>query len=71
MIWVMYQIQLPIKEAIVNPQSNFWIDAMKDEMTSMSYNKVWRLVDLLDGCKPIRGKWVFKTKRDAKRRVER
>ena len=24
------------KEAIVSPQSNFWIDAMKDEMTSMS-----------------------------------
>ena len=24
------------KEAIVSLQSNFWIDAMKDEMTSMS-----------------------------------
>ena len=24
------------KEAIVSPQSNFLIDAMKDEMTSMS-----------------------------------
>ena len=23
------------KEAIISPQSNFWIDAMKDEMTSM------------------------------------
>ena len=28
------------KEAIVCPQSNFLIDAMKDEMTSMSQNKV-------------------------------
>ena len=28
------------KEAIVSPQSNFWIDVMKDEMTSMSHNKV-------------------------------
>ena len=28
------------KEVIVNLQSNFWIDAMKDEMTSMSHNKV-------------------------------
>ena len=28
------------KEAIVNPQSNFWVDTMKDEMTSMSQNKV-------------------------------
>ena len=54
------------KEAIVSPQSNFWIDAMKDEMTSMSLNKVWSLVDLSNGCRPIRCKWVFKTKRDAK-----
>ena len=23
------------REAIVSPQSNFWIDAMKDEITSM------------------------------------
>ena len=28
------------KEVIGSPQSNFWIDAMKDEMTSMSQNKV-------------------------------
>ena len=37
------------KEAIVNPYSNFWIDAMKDKMTWMQHNKVWSLVDLLDG----------------------
>ena len=41
------------KEDIVSPQSNFWIDAMKDEMTSMSQNNVWSLVDLQDGCRPI------------------
>ena len=51
------------KEAIVSPQSNFWINAMKDEMTSMSQNKVWSLVELLDGCRSIGCKWVFKTKR--------
>ena len=54
------------KEAIVNPQSNFWIDAMKDEMTFMSQNKVLSLVDFPNGYIPIRCKWVFKTKRDAK-----
>ena len=54
------------KEAIVSPLSNFWIDAMKDEMTSMLQNKVWSLVDFPDGCKPIRCKWVFKTKCNAK-----
>ena len=44
---------------------------MKDEMTSMSQNKVWSFVDLSDGCRPIRCKWVFKTKCDAKGQVER
>ena len=59
------------KEAIVSPQTNFWIDAMKDEMTSMSQNKVWSLVDLSDGCRLIGCKSVFKTKRDAKGQIER
>ena len=49
------------KEVIVSPQSNFWINAMKDEMTSMSHNKVRSLVDFSDGCIPIRCKWVFFT----------
>ena len=44
---------------------------MKDEMTSMSHNKVWSLVDLPDGCTPYGCKWVFKTKRNAKGQVER
>ena len=58
------------KEVIVSPQSNFWIDVMKDEMTSMSQNKVWSLLDFPNGCKPSRCKLVFKTKRDAKGKVE-
>ena len=37
----------------------------------MSQNKMWSLVDLPDGCRPIKCKWVFKTKRDAKGHVER
>ena len=44
---------------------------MKYEMTSMSQNKVWNLVDFPDGCRPIGCKWVFKTKRNAKVQVER
>ena len=44
---------------------------MKDEMTSMSQNKVWSLVNLPNGCRPIGCIWVFKTKRDAKGQVER
>ena len=44
---------------------------MKNKMTSISQNKVWILVDLPDGYRPIGCKWVFKTKRNAKGHVER
>ena len=44
---------------------------MKNKMTSTSQNKVWILVDLPNGYRPIDCKWVFKTKRNAKGHVER
>ena len=47
------------------------MDAINDEMNSMSQNEVWSLVELSKGCRPIGCKWVFKTKRDAKGQVER
>ena len=59
------------KEAIVSPQSNFWINVMKAEMISMSQNKVWSFLDLVDGYRPIRCNWVFNTKHDAKGQVKR
>ena len=37
----------------MSPQSKFWIDAMKDEMTSMSHNKVWSLIDFPNVYRPI------------------
>jgi len=37
----------------------------------MQDNKVWELVPLLEGVKPIGCKWLFKTKRDFRGNVER
>ena len=44
---------------------------MKDEMGSMASNKVWDLVELLNGEKIISCKWVFKTKKDSLGNTER
>ena len=44
---------------------------MKDELKSMQDNKVWDLVELPTGIRPIGCKWIFKTKRDSKGNVER
>nr|GEY29231.1 hypothetical protein [Tanacetum cinerariifolium] len=42
------------KAAILNPESNKWIDAMNAKMQSMIDNMVWVLVDLPPNCKTVR-----------------
>ena len=44
---------------------------MKDEMSSMTSNGVWELTELPPRYKPIGCKWVFKTKKDSKGKIER
>ena len=53
------------EEAMVSPDSDKWLEAMKSEMGSMYENQVWTLVDLSDGRKAVENKWIFKRKTDA------
>ena len=43
---------------------------MNQEMESMYSNKVWELVEALNGVKPIGCKWIYKSKRGVDERVE-
>ncbi|GJV22536.1 retrotransposon protein, putative, ty1-copia subclass [Tanacetum coccineum] len=52
------------KAAMLDLESNKWIDAMNAEIQSMMDNMVWVLVDLPPGCKTVRSKWIFKKKTD-------
>ena len=52
-------------EAMVGPDSDKWLEAMKSEMGSMYENKVWTLEVLPEGRKAIQNKWIFKRKTDA------
>ena len=52
-------------EAMVGPDSNKWLGAMKSEIGSMCEKKVWTLVDLPDDRQAIENKWIFKKKTDA------
>ena len=58
------------QEAMKSPQSGLWIDAMNNELSSMSQNEVWELVELPKDYKPIRCKRVYKIKRDSNGQVE-
>ncbi|GJX16391.1 retrotransposon protein, putative, ty1-copia subclass [Tanacetum coccineum] len=50
------------KAAMLDPESNKWLDAMNAEIQSMIDNKVWVLVDLPPNCKTVGSKWIFKKK---------
>jgi hypothetical protein len=58
-------------QAIEGNDSVRWIDAMNDELKSMDQNKVWDIVELPEGYKTVRSKWVFNTKRDFKGNIQR
>ncbi|GJR51821.1 retrotransposon protein, putative, ty1-copia subclass [Tanacetum coccineum] len=52
------------KAAMLDSESNKWIDVMNAKIQSMMDNMVWVLVDLPPGCKTIKIKWLFKKKTD-------
>ena len=58
------------KEAMSSEYSHKWIEAMEEELKSMSTNKVWDLVEIPDGAKKVGCKWVYKTKYDSKGKIE-
>ncbi|GJW97456.1 putative ribonuclease H-like domain-containing protein [Tanacetum coccineum] len=41
-----------------------WVEAMQEELLQFKLQQVWILVDLPNGKKAIRTKWVFKNKKD-------
>src|SRR4051812_784540 len=53
------------EEAMMSPDSNKWLEAMKSEMESMYENQVWTLVDLPQDGKVVENKWIFKRKTHA------
>nr|GEV71881.1 hypothetical protein [Tanacetum cinerariifolium] len=52
------------KVALLDPESDKWLNAMNVEMQSMKDNKVWDLVDLPSNGKTVGSKWLFKKKTD-------
>ncbi|KAI3777237.1 hypothetical protein L1987_47035 [Smallanthus sonchifolius] len=52
------------KSAILDPESEKWLEAMNAEMQSMRDNQVWDLIELPPGSRAIGSKWIFKRKTD-------
>ncbi|GJZ45198.1 retrotransposon protein, putative, ty1-copia subclass [Tanacetum coccineum] len=52
------------KAALLDPESDKWLNAMNVEMQSMKDNEVWELVELPPEAKTVGHKWFFKKKTD-------
>jgi hypothetical protein len=59
------------EEAMRSTHSSKWLEAMKDEMRSMSSNGVWDREEIPKGAKTVGYKWVYKIKCDSRGNVER
>lgn len=54
-----------VEEALSRPDSDQWLAAMKEEYSALIDNETWELVDYDEDKKPLKCKWVFKTKKNA------
>jgi hypothetical protein len=75
-IYVSEEVQMEgdpttFEEATRSAHSSKWLEAMEDEMRSMSSNKVWDLEEIPKGAKTVGCKWVYKTKCDSRGNIER
>lgn len=49
-------------EAIKSPDSEQWERAMYEELDSLNRNHTWQLVELPEGHRAIRNKWIYRVK---------
>lgn len=59
------------QEALSRDDAALWKRAMCEEYDALMANDTWTLTELPNGRKPIKCKWVFKTKHDANGNVDR
>jgi hypothetical protein len=59
------------EEAMRSAHSSKWLEAMEDEMRSMSSNRVWNFEEIPKGDKTVVCKWAYKTKCNSKGNIER
>ncbi|GJZ58631.1 putative ribonuclease H-like domain-containing protein [Tanacetum coccineum] len=52
------------KKVIQALEDPSWVEAMQEEILQFKLQKVWTLVDLPNGKRPIRTKWAFRNKKD-------
>ena len=66
-----YSDEPSLKEAMSGIHRDKWLEAMRDELASLTENGVYELVSLPVSAAALSGKWVLKIKRGAQGEIER
>ena len=66
-----YNHEPSLKEAMNSFYRDKWLEAMQDELASLTENGVYELVSLPAGAAALSGKWNLKIKRGAQGEIER
>ena len=59
------------EEAMTSDYSSKWLEAMEDEMRSLSANRVWDLEQIPKGAKTVGCKWVYNIKYDSQGNIDK
>jgi hypothetical protein len=59
------------EEVMRSEYSSKWLEAMEDEIRSMSSNRVWDLETIPKGAKTVGCKWVYKIKYDSQGNIDK
>ena len=59
------------ENAINSEQKDKWLEAMKTEIESLNETESWNLVPEEKGQNIIPGRWVYKTKHDSNRKIDK
>jgi L-rhamnose mutarotase len=70
-IGMMEDDSVTLRQALESINSHKWTKVMDEEIKSMYDNKVWDVVPLPEGVKPIDCKWIFKIKNNLDGNVKR
>jgi Reverse transcriptase (RNA-dependent DNA polymerase) len=62
---------LTLLQVLESVNSHKWTKTMNEEIKSMHDNKIWDIVLLPEGVKPIDCKWIFKIKNDSEGNAKR
>ena len=59
------------KDALKNPNWDDWKKAMEKELSDLTTQNTWTLTDLPPGKLPLKGRWVFKLKKNLQGDIEK